>query len=72
MNSNMFKNKILDKLFAYKSRTHTHTHTHQSIGRVARVFANGPGDWGLIPGRVTPKNQKWYFMPPCFRLSIIR
>ena len=23
-----------------------------------RVFANGPGDRGLIPGRVTPKTQK--------------
>ena len=23
-----------------------------------RVFANGPGDWGSIPGRVIPKTQK--------------
>ena len=28
------------------------------IGRVSRVFANGPGDPGLIPGRVIPKTQK--------------
>ena len=25
------------------------------IGLVGRVFANGPGDPGLIPGRVIPK-----------------
>ena len=23
-----------------------------------RVFSNGPGDWGSIPGRVIPKTQK--------------
>ena len=38
-----------------------------------RVFANGPGDLGSIPGRVIPKTQKkWYLMPPCLTLSIIR
>ena len=25
---------------------------------MVRVFANGPGDLGLIPGRVIPKTQK--------------
>ena len=25
---------------------------------MVRVFANGPGDWGSIPGRVIPKTQK--------------
>ena len=25
---------------------------------MVRVFANGPGDWGSIPGRVIPKIQK--------------
>ena len=25
---------------------------------IGRVFANGPGDWGSIPGRVIPKIQK--------------
>ena len=29
-----------------------------SIGQVGRVFDNGPGDWGLIPGRVIPKTKK--------------
>ena len=25
---------------------------------MSRVFANGSGDWGSIPGRVMPKTQK--------------
>ena len=28
------------------------------IGMVVRVFANGPGDLGSIPGRVIAKSQK--------------
>ena len=28
------------------------------IVMVFRVFANGPGELGSIPGRVIPKNQK--------------
>ena len=28
------------------------------IGLIGRVFANDPGDWGSIPGRVIPKTQK--------------
>ena len=28
------------------------------IGTMVRVFANGPGDLGSIPGRVKPKTQK--------------
>ena len=28
------------------------------IGIMARVFANDPGDWGSIQGRVIPKTQK--------------
>ena len=28
------------------------------IGMIVRVFANGPGDLGSIPGRVIPKTQK--------------
>ena len=31
---------------------------HQSIGVVVRVFANGLGDQGSVPGRVIPKAQK--------------
>ena len=29
------------------------------------------GDRGSIPGRVIPKTQKWYLMPPCLTLCII-
>ena len=38
------------------------------IGQVGRVFANGPGDVGSIPGRVIPKPIKmildtaWYLI----------
>ena len=42
------------------------------IGMMVRVFANGPGDLGPIPGWVIPKTQKWYLMPPCLTLSNIR
>ena len=28
------------------------------IGLMGRVFANGPGDQGSIPGQVIPKTQK--------------
>ena len=56
------------------THTHTHTHISLSlyiyicicilvlyvpdIGLAVRVFANGPGDLGSIPGRVIPKIQK--------------
>ena len=25
---------------------------------MSRVFTNGPGDWGSIPGQIIPKTQK--------------
>ena len=31
---------------------------YPDIGIMVRVFANGPGDLGSIPGRVIPKTQK--------------
>ena len=43
-----------------------------TIGIMVRVFANGLGNWSLIPGQVTPKTQKWHLMPPCLTLNIIR
>ena len=42
------------------------------IGIMSRVFTNGPEDRGSIPGRVIPKTQKCYLMPPCLTGSIIR
>ena len=35
--------------------------TNQLISLVCRVFANEPGDWGSIPGRVIPKTLKVVF-----------
>ena len=32
----------------------------QSLGIMIKVFTNGPGDQGSIPGRVISKTQKWY------------
>ena len=32
--------------------------SNRLIGPVGRVFANGPGDLGSIPGRVIPKTLK--------------
>ena len=28
---------------------------------IKEIFANGPGDWGSIPGRVIPKTPKMVF-----------
>ena len=42
------------------------------INSVSRVLAHGPKEQGSIPGWVIPKNQKWYLMPPCLILNIIR
>ena len=33
-------------------------HRYRDIGPAVRVFANGPGDLGSIPGRVIPKTLK--------------
>ena len=45
---------------------------NQAIGLMSRVFANGLGDRGSLLGRVIPKTSKWYMMPFCLTLSIIR
>ena len=40
---------------------------------MVRVFANGLGDLGSISRLShTKKLKKWYLMPPCLTLSIIR
>ena len=45
---------------------------YPAIDLMSRVFANNQRDWDSIPGRGIPKTQKWYLMPPCLTLSIIR
>ena len=44
------------------------------IGLVGRVFINGLGDYGSIQGEVIPKikKKKWFLIPPCLTLSMIR
>ena len=42
-----------------------------AVGRVGRVFANGPEDLGSIPGCVIPKNQ-WFLVLPWLTLSNTR
>ena len=39
----------MTQLYSYKNR---------AIGLMSRLFTNGPGDLGSIPGRVIPKTQK--------------
>ena len=34
------------------------SNTNKFIGLMSRVFANGPRNWGSIPGQVIPKTQK--------------
>ena len=36
-----------------------------------RMFTDGPGDRDSVPGRVIPKTQKWYVIPPYLTLSCI-
>ena len=45
---------------------------NQAIGLMNRVFTNGLGDRDSIPGGDIAKTQKWYLVPPCLTLSIIR
>ena len=43
----------------YTLRTHLRVKPSKAIFlEQVRVFANGPGDLGSIPGRVIPKSQK--------------
>ena len=48
------------------------TKYYRLIGLVRKVFANGLGDLGSIPGRVIPKIKKRSLIPPCLTLSNIR
>ena len=48
------------------------TATGSCWGLVGRVFSNGQGDRGSIPGRVIPMTQKGYLIPSCLILSLMR
>ena len=42
------------------------------IGIMFSVFAHGPRNRGSISGQIIPKTQKWYLIPPCLTLTIIK
>ena len=42
----------------WKKKNHCYEILKWDIGPAVRVFANGPGDLGSIPGRVIPKTLK--------------
>ena len=50
----------------------TQDKTYTDIGLRSRVFNIGPENQGSIPGRVLPKTKKWFLMPSCLTLSIVR
>ena len=57
----------------YTLPTRPMSRLNRLIGLVGRVFANDLGDLGSILGHVIPKTfKKWYLIPPCLTLSIIR
>ena len=42
-------------IYIYNYNIYINIISNRLIGLVGRVFTNGPGDWGSIPGRVIPK-----------------
>ena len=40
------------------------------IDLMGKVFINGPGDLGSIPGSVIPKTLKLYLVPLCLTSAI--
>ena len=46
--------------------------SNRLISLVGRVLANNPGDQVSIPSQVIPKSLKWYLIPTCLTLIIIR
>ena len=57
MSSYSFKNIVIDKLFTFKSYI-IYIYVKPDIGMMVRVFTNGTGDMGSIPGQVIPKTQR--------------
>ena len=52
---------------------HIHeTNLQETDMRWYRVFAYGPGDRGSIPSQIISKTKKWYLIPLCLTISIIR
>ncbi len=55
--------------FSLCSVSNSLSHTTLSIKWEVRVFANGPGDLGSIPGQVIPKTQKMVLDAPLLNTS---
>ena len=51
-------NYVHSKLLCVYTSAYKNKFMSSNIGLMSIVFANGPGDWGSIPGRVIPKTQK--------------
>ena len=63
------KKKHINQMYMYKEDLVLNNEQgficHKTHGLAVRVFANGPGDLGSIPGRVIPKTLKngtWYHL----------
>ena len=63
MHKMYFEIQIYIYILKYKNR---------AIGLMSRVFANGPEDWGSIPGRVVPKTQKIVLDAALFKTQRIK
>ena len=55
MKKNKDTHEIMISLFYQENILFTYLY---STGPLSRVYANGPGDQGSIPGQVLPKTQK--------------
>ena len=58
---NQMKNLVLVYLYVcphVRTYIRGYIYANRDIGPAVRVFANGPGDLGSIPGRVIPKTLK--------------
>ena len=54
----MFRSLMNDWVFNQNNTGLIITMNSCWVGMMVRVFTNGPGDWGSIPGRVISKTQK--------------
>ena len=46
------------KRYIYLIYIYIYIYIDWATGLMSRVYANGQGDWGSLPGRVIPKTQK--------------
>ena len=56
--------QVIEKRQLNQWRASYYIYSNRLIGLVVRVFANGPGDLGSIPGRIIPKSLKMVLDTP--------